>query len=191
MKQGLENILKSFANTLQKGIQYSEPFKENDSIEENAENDESSHTGLIVGLIIGFILFVMFIIFLLIYLKRRFSEDMNNFQFKGMLSKGYWLNKNERLRPVSVSPINTVGGVYEPCSIEESNDTDADKRLRQKLSQISDESTSSDEEDIQVIEHKIQTPTQSIDSIGQTINAGEDQQTERSHQTNIKSDVNV
>jgi hypothetical protein len=84
--------------------------------------------------------------------RKRFSEDNSQFQFKGMLSKGYWLNKNERLRPVSVNPINTVGGVYEPCSIEEANDNDVDKRLRQKLSQISEGSSCSDEEEIEVIE---------------------------------------
>lgn len=120
---------------------------------------------------------------------------MDSFQFKGMLSKGYWLNKNERLRPVSVNPINVVGGVYEPCSIEEANDTDPDTRLRQKLSQISDE-TSSDEEDIQVIEHNSQTPslTENITELskGQTlVFTKKDNQSDVLSDSYSKNDQNV
>ncbi|CAG2179985.1 unnamed protein product, partial [Oppiella nova] len=136
---------------------YSAALEEDNVLEEEApeeEVEESSHTGLIVGLIIGLLVFIGFIVFLLFYLRRRFSEDGTKFQFKGMLSRGYWLDKNERFRPVSVNPLNTgAGGVYEPCSIEEPNHghNDVDKRLREKLSQISD--GSGDEEEMQVIQH--------------------------------------
>ncbi|CAG2166852.1 unnamed protein product [Oppiella nova] len=156
-KKGLEKIITTLRNILQKNIQYSVALEEDNLIEEEApeeEVEETSHTGLIVGLIIGLLVFIGFIVFLLFYLRRRFSEDGTKFQFKGMLSRGYWLDKNERFRPVSVNPLNTgAGGVYEPCSIEEPNHghNDVDKRLREKLSQISD--GSGDEEEMQVIEH--------------------------------------
>ncbi len=64
-----------------------------------------------------------------------------------MLSKVNWLNKNKKLRPISVNPINTVENVYVPCNIEGANDNDVEK-----LSQISEGSSSSDEEEIEVIE---------------------------------------
>ena len=96
---------------------------------------------------------------------------MNNFQFKGMLSKGYWLNKEERLRPVSAGVVHSVPSVYEPCSIEDTNDTD--KRLRQKLSQINDHSTSSDDEELHVIEHNEDNRNKSVTSGKKTSNIEE------------------
>ncbi|CAG2115116.1 unnamed protein product, partial [Medioppia subpectinata] len=146
-----------YQSALKTKIHYSATLEENEvgdeAPEEEVEEDGTSHTGLIVGLIIGLLVFIGLIVFLLIYLRRRFSEDGDTFQFKGMLSKGYWLNRNDNFRPVSVSPVVAGGGVYEPCSIEETNraDNDSDKRLKQKLSEISDES--GDEEEIEPIGH--------------------------------------
>lgn len=161
----MENIIHSLANFLRKNIQYSQSLEEMETTDDSIQRDESSHTALIVGLIIGFVLFVILIVFLLIYLKKRFSEDMDRFQFKGMLSKGYWLNKDERLRPISVSPIHAAGGAYEPCSIEETeetvddyNDNDSgadhmpDPSIRRKTTELSHRSTSSDDEKLYVIE---------------------------------------
>jgi hypothetical protein len=69
------------------------------------------------------------------------------FQFIGVLRRFY---KNEILRPVSDNPINTDEGVYKLCIIEEANDNDVD-RSRENLSQISEGSSSGDEEEIEVI----------------------------------------
>lgn len=157
----MESIIKTYGKILKTDIQYSPAYIDSDNNSQNSD-DHPSNVGLVVGLIIGFVVMLSLILFILFYVRKRFSDDTSNFQFKGMLSKGYWLNKNERLRPVSVNPINTVGGVYEPCSIEEGNDNDADKRLREKLSQISECSSSSDEEEIEVIEHNSDHQTKSM-----------------------------